>query len=75
MWSHCANILGELYGVKLFMLGKQVYKLHMGPFIHLLIGSGSSVTGDKSGISLSLRLLEVYIFGIKSRQEQRRSKT
>lgn len=36
------------------MLGKQLEKLHMGPFIPLIIGSGFSVTGDKSGISLSL---------------------
>jgi len=49
------------------MLGKHFYKLHMRPFIHLIIGSGSSVTGDKSDISLSLSLLEVYIFGIKSK--------
>ena len=58
---------GALCGVKLFMLGKHFYKLHMRPFIHLIIGSGSSVTGDKSDISLSLSLLEVYIFGIKSK--------
>lgn len=44
----------------------------MGPFIHLIIGSGFSVTGDKSGISLSLGLLEAYIFGIKSKESGRR---
>lgn len=49
------------------MLGKHFYKQHMEPFIHLIIGSGSSVTGDKSDISLSLSLLEVYIFGVKSK--------
>ena len=65
--SQNADLLGALYGVKLFMLGKHFYKLHMEPFIHLIIGSGSSVTGDKSDISLSLSLLEVYIFGVKSK--------
>ena len=69
--SQNANILGVLNGVKLFMLGKHFYKLHMGPFIHLIIGSGSSVTGDKSDISLSLGLLEFYIFGIKSKGSSR----
>ena len=49
------------------MLGKHFYKLHMGPFIHLIIGTGSSVTGDKSDISMSLGILEFYIFGIKSK--------
>lgn len=65
--SQNADLLGALYGVKLFMLGKHFYKLHMEPFIHLIIGLGSSVTGDKSDISLSLSLLEVYIFGVKSK--------
>lgn len=53
------------------MLGKQFLKPHTGPFIHLVIGSGFSVTGDKSGISLSLGLLEAYIFGIKSKESGR----